>query len=813
MLGTVNIRLRPLRFAFLVEPGNAQQTREAIRLASTLWGGVYCPIIPLHKRMSKSWRDPIKVPPAKAVVLGYLDAFDPDVLVQFSAQVPAYVMDTKRRIITPQDVWRTLEDSVAWSPQWGIGIFELFGAIFQELFKYKAKYPRRMLLPKIPVKMGLFWASVFGDLPPTIADLVRQDYVEPLEIQETEFELEALEEFLSGDALFPRRWTQYGLNVLGGRTIRGDAAVYFMDGNSLEDIIDFWNLRATGRPVFPLPTQLSATPQFERLITAYLKNHRVHRRYNPKICNMAHFIRSRHSTMDQMQAYTTTLKLEIPHGDMSSDGFFMLQHWYPRIWDEWARDIYAESEASIDIEDPKDLRVRFKPLLPTFADKDGIHSEGRCANDIEFRFYSASEYLAEVFPPSSGPYFERAISGLGPRQNWRIGRHGLVKIVANKLMETRDVPSAESIVFAWLTDLGWKPELSSAGRLAKQMYRMLDGWLSALHNPKLICLLEHMNGGLVKKNLEPREDNKIAQERDMLVAELKNRIQSFAGHGDLHGYLLKKRILRLGLQMQCPHCTRRSWFPLDAVRDTFSCPRCLNTFPALDNLESSHWSYKTAGPFSVPNYADGAYAVLLTVECFDDRKMTTMRITPALSFTAEKGKAKLEADFALFWQEASFGERKEGLAFGECKTYRQFDEQDFKRMREIAKAFPGAVLVFSTLRKELTDFEVKKITSIAKRGRKYWKSDRPLNPVLILTGTELFSFSGAPHCWDDTLKQRFRHSYGLMELCNATQQIYLKLPPWHTDWQEKWERRSNRLRTAATQATPQPMRLRTAPQP
>ena len=264
-------------------------------------------------------------------------------------------------------------------------------------------------------------------------------------------------------------------------------------------------------------------------------------------------------------------------------------------------------------------------------------------------------------------------------------------------------------MFAWLTDRGWKTKLSAAGLLAKQMYRTLDGQPFAIHNPKLIGLLERMNGGLVQDNLEPVEENKVTQERDMLVAELKNRVQSFGGRGDLYGYLLKKRILRLGLRLQCPHCTRHSWFSLDAVGDTFSCPRCLNTFPALDNLESSLWSYKTAGPFSVPNYADGAYAVLLTVQCFEDRKMATMRITPALSFTAEKDGAKLEADFALFWQEAVFGERKEGLAFGECKTYRRFEERDFKRMREIAKAFPGAVLVFSTLRKELTEFEIKKI--------------------------------------------------------------------------------------------------------
>ena len=143
-----------------------------------------------------------------------------------------------------------------------------------------------------------------------------------------------------------------------------------MDAESVEDIIDFWNLRATGRPVLPLPKQFNSTPQFEKLITDYLKEHRVHWRHDPKVCEMAHFIRSRNSTMDEMQAYAKTLTLEIPKGDTSTDGFYALQHWYPRFWDEWARDkddvvprdTYAEPDASIDVEDPKELSVRFKPL-------------------------------------------------------------------------------------------------------------------------------------------------------------------------------------------------------------------------------------------------------------------------------------------------------------------------------------------------------------------------------------------------------------------------------------------------------------------
>jgi hypothetical protein len=40
MLGSVNIKVRPVRLAYLVHPNNAKQTREAILLNSTLLGGI-----------------------------------------------------------------------------------------------------------------------------------------------------------------------------------------------------------------------------------------------------------------------------------------------------------------------------------------------------------------------------------------------------------------------------------------------------------------------------------------------------------------------------------------------------------------------------------------------------------------------------------------------------------------------------------------------------------------------------------------------------------------------------------------------------
>jgi hypothetical protein len=97
--------------------------------------------------------------------------------------------------------------------------------------------------------------------------------------------------------------------------------------------------------------------------------------------------------------------------------------------------------------------------------------------------------------------------------------------------------------------------------------------------------------------------------------------------------------------------------------------------------------------------------------------------------------------------------------------------------------------------------ETAEIGKIAKAGRKYWKAERPVNPVLILTGTELFGDVAPPYCWDDATKKRFEHVYGLIDLCDATQQLYLNLSSWRADWHEQFERRRARA-MAKAQAQP-----------
>jgi hypothetical protein len=364
-----------------------------------------------------------------------------------------------------------------------------------------------------------------------------------------------------------------------------------------------------------------------------------------------------------------------------------------------------------------------------------------------------------------------------------------VKLVRRESREPVTIPLAEEVMFAWLSDLAWKPKLSPPGLLAKQIFRQLDGNIEGLRNETLLGLLEHMNGGNVQRDGRPAKKPSVQPEleRDLEIGEVKNRL---SGSGAWYDYFVEKGIFRVGIRAQCPHCLRKSWFQLQGVSERLNCPRCLREFPAINNLTLGKWTYKTAGPFSVPAYADGAYAVLLTLAFFCGHNVATLRTTPLLSFSAEVAQKKaLEADFGLLWKESVFGEEQDGVVFGECKTYGEFEAKDYSRMRYLARVFPGAVLAFSTVRRSLTPREIASISKIAKAGRAYGKADRPVNPVLVLTGTELLSWEAPPYCWDENLKKRFNHLTGLLAICNATQQVYLGLPSWETDWHEAFEKK------------------------
>ncbi len=792
MFGDITVKCRPLRLAFLIPPDKAA-LRKAIQVNSTLWGGTYNPIIPLYAQVPKTWR---MYPGQKVVmkdrVAGYVRAFDPDFLVDCTGgKLPPYVADVGRPTISVDDIWSNFfSEKQDGAPQYGIGVFELLSGIFKEHFEVVHRFPSKVAFPVFPKEHALFWAATVGEFLAPIQEAVEAGYSEALDIEKPTIGPQNYESILQTYQFLPRNISRYEVKTDGVGFSRESSYAFYMDATKFADIVDFWNLRALGRWVIPVPKQFVAVPEYITLIRNFVRDQYRVNPHNSAITHGTNVIRSSSSTMPELEALADALDLKTILPDNPDARLLALQHWYPRVWDEWAmgRDNAAPDNVSSLSEDFSfpyvTDSVSFDLVKPEFI-VEALSETPRYANEIYPKFYGeGAKILADVLPYDHGPEVLRIAGGgyLFLRDEFRIARTGLIHLVKWRQHSRWKLP-------LWLKDKGFVAELSTCGRLAKQMHSQLAGWTSVLTNEPLLALFDKMTKG--------GEDGK-----GLSLGEVKNTLRSIGANGNrLYESLVERNVFQLGYKTQCTHCGRASWFSVSEFAKKLECPLCFKELDAISAVDSDNkgtWHLKTAGPFSVDKFADGSYSVLLSLHFLqEDRSLQT---TPVMSFNARHattGKT-LEADLGAMWQETVYGETQDGLLFAECKSYNEFKRKDFDRMNDLAEQFPGAILAFCTLRKELTPREIKEIQKITKAGMKQWKVERPINPVLVLTGHELFSLYGVPHCWDAiSIPDWAKRTHTLLGACNATEAIHLGMPHWQEAWTaERAKKKKRRVQPA-----------------
>ena len=769
--GTVKVKLRPIKLAFLVNPNDKESLLKAIEINTFLWGGMYNPIIPTYKQISSKWKDnPFENPSAKSVVSGYLDNFDPDYVVPMG-ECTNYDLDIghRKKIDDVSEILEPVEENR--SPNYGIGLFEVLYHLFQEELRFQPTDTQDICIPHFDTHFPLFFPSVFGVLPENIDMIFWKNFARPLEVKKTECSASNYVEFLDLQKLFLRRITQLYLEPRG----RQRKSIFFLDATKSLDIMDYWNLRAVGWSVVPVPKQFTQSDRTKLPVLDFIRENWLPDSSNPETYRKTAILKSRSISEDDHKRFLNLLE----------ESKVVSQMRYPRIWNESARaadhveccELVAdttEHDVSTDREP-----IRFKVLPPKFSSHFRRGIKARFANEIEWRLSDDKILFAEVIPNGDSKQ-ALFIVGSGSLDEWRLFRRGLAHLVRHSegtLYLTS--PHAEGVFTRWLESKGWTVKLSPAGRIAQQMLQQLQGirgtWLLASEG--IIQLLGKMNSSdgkfLSAESVRDKIFREIAKEDRMLRLK---------GENILH-HLIATKVFQLGMKIQCPICTKHSWYSVKGSDYELQCPRCLTQFSFPSDFQKVKWAYRTVGPFSSSNQADGAYTVLLTLRFFWRIIFSDSAMTPLMSFTAKKGKVEIEADLALFFQESESRHSKTDLIFAECKTFNSFRKKDVDRMKNLGKAFPGSVLVFAKLEESLSHEEKKILSSLVNHSRRNRKNGRPFNPILILTGTELISEQHFYQNWEKTggIHAKLAENCigaNLLELCDFTQQIYLDMEPW-----------------------------------
>ena len=781
-IGSLKLKMRPIRIGFLVNPNNNEDIQKAIHANSLLWGGMFNPIIPCYKKLPKNWEEyKSKRSTASKIISGYIEGFDPDYLVNVSDVLIKQIEFDRDRIVTYESIMSGYEEDMA--PKLGAGIFEVIRQFRYDEMRFIRRDEFRFLRPLLASKYKTFLSSIFGDTG-TYEEPLYSGYIENLGVISEEVGIKNYWRYLSGKYLYARR---IGAIYMEQR-IRGPV-IFYMDALKGLDVIDFWNLRAAGWEVLPVAKQSTEEEGLRKECERLVEKAYWPYRHNKDMYHYASIIKSRNTAENETSEFSKRLNLK--KHEVKKGPKLALQRWYPRIWDEWARQNAHEvitpaysKEKEIELQKGQ-KELRFKTLNPGFELYHVGSSSPRFALEVDSRVYGNDELLAEVIP-KGGPELARAVGKYSLRE-WRISKTGPVYLSHHQNWTVSyEIPLAEPVMVAWFRENGWDVDISPSGKIAKQMIKQLGGlWgIGQLKEEGLIKLLQELsnNGYIIEKEFKAR------------ISQITNSEEIWITRDEYIKRLLENEIFQLGVELKCPVCTQRSWYSLNGVDSKVMCGGCLSDYKvqSLDLLDKK-WAYKSFGTFGLPKQAYGAFGVLLTLQFLV--KDNHERATALLSFTAKKDGREIESDLCLVTEKEYGDDSSQDLLFVECKTYNKFEKKDVERIQQLAKEYPGAVLVFSTFRTELTTTERRMLKPLVNKGRRYWKAERTYNPVIILTGNELFSSHGIPYCWKNKdgkageIEKSNFYPRKWSDVADATQQIYLDMKPYHEWREEQWKKR------------------------
>lgn len=241
---------------------------------------------------------------------------------------------------------------------------------------------------------------------------------------------------------------------------------------------------------------------------------------------------------------------------------------------------------------------------------------------------------------------------------------------------------------------------------------------------------------------------------------------------DAFSYLLKRGVFRTGLEFDCPSCQLKFWVPLDDVRTEVSCEYCGNRFNVTPYLHIKYvWKYRRSGLFGRDDHQEGAIPVVLTLlqlhTTFHPNKMlytNAMDIKPKSVNPIKFKNDKCETDFVVIVPRSDDG--KISVAIGECKTRKDISDDDVYNLKIVADAFPRERFNVFVIFSKLMSFSQEELKRIRQLNNEYHLR------VILFTNREL-----EPYLLYERTAQEFkinRHAVSFEDMAKITEQVFLQ---------------------------------------
>jgi len=170
--GDITVTLRPIKFAFLLNPAERDVLNRVVQATLFQWGGLHNPIVPVFRRLPRYWSDvAIRKSPSTEICRSYLRMFNPDAVIVCGSVNKSVVPQHIQHVHTLDEFEGDLSKEDA--ATFGVGLLELLNDFATEEFKYVRRDGMKLLMPTYGQTDATLFKMVFGDVP---AEAKRETY-------------------------------------------------------------------------------------------------------------------------------------------------------------------------------------------------------------------------------------------------------------------------------------------------------------------------------------------------------------------------------------------------------------------------------------------------------------------------------------------------------------------------------------------------------------------------------------------------------------------------------------------------------------
>ena len=749
-MGSVNlsIKYRPVKIGFLVDYGDIEGIIRIAGINTLLWGGIYNPIIPVCEDKND-------------LTQNLTDLFCVDVLFPInnkSKQINDFISKN-----TFYEIPYVINSSIFYDSTSDnkkklkyIDVFDLLSYRRSEKNNCKTdSHKKDFLFPSWikDDKYNALFSVLFGYYPEEyeFEKNPRELYLSELKAKEV---LIGKNQKISKDlavAVSPIKLTSRALYYNGDGYFH--SGVYIGEGNNFDDLVNFWNIRASGIDIRFLPEKKYG--RFKSYIQSHIDKSS---QAKPTLRGLKYpdiefyFFNRKHITKDP-EKFKEEIKEKAEivnsfnfHNTQGRKSIVSIDEATWNGFNIKPAHVYFNRESALGSVDKEYNHYTVSISLPEkrfILDKQISLNPKYLA--VSINPIGESAYQGYTLKP---PFIRKLNSFYGisikiDPFKIRTEHDGIAVIIENNDNTLKLFPiNNQSIICEIFKISGITSEISQAGRITDRLLEKLKD----LHKSNIFkfqgvreLLNKSVNEGFTRGD-GTNKINKIISSKEEFD-KLKKYSDKSPDPNIIFNDLLYNDFLRAGLELKCDSCNLLNWLSLRVLDDSWKCEYC-----GYDNITSVHlkhrgdWKFRTSGLFAKDNNQEGAIPVLLTLLFLSDiidTSIYSFSMSLKIRNVSQKNH-ECETDFCFINQNyfPPYRREKIELCIGECKSEAgHIDKNDIDNLAKVRTIIMKSIdniecyIVFSKLSDIFCEDEIELF--------KNFKENNPDVGLILLTSDEL----------------------------------------------------------------------------